>query len=236
MTKIAIVGFGFMGRMHYGNWKKIRGAKVVAICDANLAQLTTVTGGNIAGSEATTDLSGVDIYDDFAKMVAAGGFNESSFKISSSTAALIGDTIYCTITGEMTGVHAGKPAVKLYLGSRDDKDKSSAVSGSVNGLQTTFSFGVSADKQGTSIPVVIGFADGSWDENQDFFLNIPSFGRAFDPSYYTDGVYDLYGNAYPYLDKADNRGFPVDTQSTLTVSGETVTIKWVTRASDTDKI
>lgn len=67
--------------------------------------------------------------------------------------------------------------MKLYLGSRDDKDKSSAVSGSVNGLQTTFSFGVSADKQGTSIPVVIGFADGSWDENQDFFLNIPSFGR-----------------------------------------------------------
>ena len=180
--------------------------------------------------------TGTEISDAEMKMVAAGGFNESSFKISSSTAALIGDTIYCTITGEMTGVHAGKPAVKLYLGSRDDKDKSSAVSGSVNGLQTTFSFGVSADKQGTSIPVVIGFADGSWDENQDFFLNIPSFGRAFDPSYYTDGVYDLYGNAYPYLDKVDNRGFPVDTQSTLTVSGDTVTIKWVTRASDTDKI
>ncbi len=180
--------------------------------------------------------TGTEISDAEMKMVAAGGFNESSFKISSSTAALIGDTIYCTITGEMTGVHAGKPAVKLYLGSRDDKDKSSAVSGSVNGRQTTFSFGVSADKQGTSIPVVIGFADGSWDENQDFFLNIPSFGRAFDPSYYTDGVYDLYGNAYPYLDKVDNRGFPVDTQSTLTVSGDTVTIKWVTRASDTDKI
>ena len=75
MTKIAIVGFGFMGRMHYGNWKKIRGAKVVAICDANLAQLTTVTGGNIAGSDATTDFTGVDIYDDFAKMLAAGGFD-----------------------------------------------------------------------------------------------------------------------------------------------------------------
>ena len=75
MTKIAIVGFGFMGRMHYGNWKKIRGAKVVAICDANLAQLTTVTGGNIAGSDSTTDFTGVDIYDDFAKMLAAGGFD-----------------------------------------------------------------------------------------------------------------------------------------------------------------
>ena len=79
--------------------------------------------------------TGTEISDAEMKMVAAGGFNESSFKISSSTAALIGNTIYCTITGEMTGVHAGKPAVKLYLGSRDDKDKSSAVSGSVNGLQ-----------------------------------------------------------------------------------------------------
>ncbi len=75
MTKIAIVGFGFMGRMHYGNWKKIRGAKVVAICDANLAQLTTVTGGNLAGSDVSTDFTGIDIYDDFAKMIAAGGFD-----------------------------------------------------------------------------------------------------------------------------------------------------------------
>lgn len=117
--------------------------------------------------------TGTEISDAEMKMVAAGGFNESSFKISSSTAALIGNTIYCTITGEMTGVHAGKPAVKLYLGSRDDKDKSSAVSGSVNGLQTTFSFGVSADKQGTSIPVVIGFADGSWDREPGFLPEHP---------------------------------------------------------------
>ena len=75
MTRIAIVGFGFMGRMHYGNWKKIRGAKVVAICDADLARLTTVTDGNIAGSDATTDFAGVDIHDDFSKMLAAGGFD-----------------------------------------------------------------------------------------------------------------------------------------------------------------
>ena len=44
MKKIAIVGFGFMGRMHYGCWKKLRGAKVVAICDSNLAQLEKASG------------------------------------------------------------------------------------------------------------------------------------------------------------------------------------------------
>lgn len=75
MTKIAIAGFGFMGRMHYGNWKKIRGARVVAICDANLAQLGTVTSGNIAGMDASTDFTGIAVYDDFAKMLEAGGFD-----------------------------------------------------------------------------------------------------------------------------------------------------------------
>ena len=180
--------------------------------------------------------TGTEISDAEMKMVAAGGFTQSSFAISSSTATLVGDTIYCTVTGKMADRHAGKIATKLYLGSRDDADKSSAVSGSVNNLETTFSFSVPVEKQGTSIPAVIGFADNTWDTNQDYFLNIPNFGRSFDLSYYTDGVYDLYGNAYPYLDKAENRGFPVDTQSTLTVSGDTVTIKWVTRASDTDKI
>ena len=64
-----------MGRMHYGNWKRIPGAKVVAICDANLAQLNNVSGGNIAGADASTDFTGVAIYDDVGKMLAAGGFD-----------------------------------------------------------------------------------------------------------------------------------------------------------------
>ena len=75
MMKIAIVGFGFMGRMHYGNWKKIRGVKVAAICDANLARLTETTKGNLAGIDETTDFTGIAVYDDFAKMIAAGGFD-----------------------------------------------------------------------------------------------------------------------------------------------------------------
>ena len=180
--------------------------------------------------------SGTELSDAGIQFLAAGSYVAQSFHVSSSSATLIGGTIYCTITGTMGGSLASKIADKLYLGSRDDQDKSSAVTGTVNGKETTFTFAVSADKQGVSIPAVIGMTDGSWDTNQDFFLNIPNFGRSFDMSYYTDGVYDLYGNAYPYLDKADNRGFPVDTDSTLTVSGDTITIKWVSRASDTDKL
>ena len=180
--------------------------------------------------------SGTELSDAGIQFLAAGSYVAQSFRVSSSSATLIGGTIYCTITGTMGGSLASKIADKLYLGSRFDQDKSSAVTGTVNGKETTFTFAVSADKQGISIPAVIGMTDGSWDTNQDFFLNIPNFGRSFDMSYYTDGVYDLYGNAYPYLDKADNRGFPVDTDSTLTVSGDTITIKWVSRASDTDKL
>ena len=63
MEKIAVVGFGFMGRLHYGNWKRIPGAKVVAICDANLAQFHDVSDGNIAGVDASTDFMGVALYE-----------------------------------------------------------------------------------------------------------------------------------------------------------------------------
>ena len=170
-------------------------------------------------------------------MAPTSSWTQVSFVIGESSAMLLKDRIYITITGKMGGTEAGKTAAKLYLGSRNDADKSGCIIGTVNeDGTTTFSFSVSADKQGTSILAVAGYADGSWHTNQDFFLNIPNFNRGFDLSYYTDGVYDLYGNAYAYLDKVDNRGFAVDEGSTLTVSGDQITIKWVTRASDTDKL
>lgn len=70
MKKIAIVGFGFMGRTHYGNWKKIKGAKVAAICDSNLAQLTNKVQGNGKCADQSTDFTGIAIYDSFDKMLA----------------------------------------------------------------------------------------------------------------------------------------------------------------------
>ena len=76
MTKIAIVGFGFMGRTHYGAWKKCRNAKVVAVCDSNLAQLSAKVVGNIAGAADNTALpKNVKIYADFEEMLSAGGFD-----------------------------------------------------------------------------------------------------------------------------------------------------------------
>lgn len=71
VKRVGIVGFGFMGRMHYGNWKKMKGAQVVALCDKDLSQFTApTTGGNIAGADATTDFGEARIYDDFDRMLA----------------------------------------------------------------------------------------------------------------------------------------------------------------------
>lgn len=71
VKRVAIVGFGFMGRMHYGNWMKMKGAEVVALCDRNLDQFTEpIVGGNIEGADTTTDFGDAVIYDDFDRMLA----------------------------------------------------------------------------------------------------------------------------------------------------------------------
>jgi predicted dehydrogenase len=72
VKRVAVVGFGFMGRMHYGNWMKMKGAKVVALCDKDTSQFTApVKGGNIAGADAATGFGDAVIYDDFDRMMAA---------------------------------------------------------------------------------------------------------------------------------------------------------------------
>lgn len=76
MKKVAVVGCGFMGKTHYGAWKKCRGAKVVAICDVNLSQLTAKVKGNIKGAADNTAVpKSVRVYEDFDMMLAAGGFD-----------------------------------------------------------------------------------------------------------------------------------------------------------------
>lgn len=76
MKKIAVVGFGFMGKTHYGAWKKIPGAKVVAVCDSNLAQITAKTVGNIKGATDNAKLAkSVKVYENIDVMLAAGGID-----------------------------------------------------------------------------------------------------------------------------------------------------------------
>ena len=75
MKKVAIVGFGFMGKAHCAAWNKCRGAKVVAICDACLSQLTAKVKGNIKGAAGGQVPKSAKVYTDFNEMLAAGGFD-----------------------------------------------------------------------------------------------------------------------------------------------------------------
>ena len=53
MLRIGVVGFGFMGRMHYRCWNGLEGVKVAAICDANpdIVADTQKAVGNIEGAD-----------------------------------------------------------------------------------------------------------------------------------------------------------------------------------------
>jgi predicted dehydrogenase len=70
MIKVGIIGFGFMGRMHYRCWKSMRNAHVVALCDENRQAWHGPGGGNIAGAEGEVDLSDLTVYADPDEMLA----------------------------------------------------------------------------------------------------------------------------------------------------------------------
>lgn len=72
MLRVGIVGFGFMGRMHYAQWKGLEGAEVVAICDANpnIVEDTKKAIGNIEGAGGEVDFDSLELYLDYNKMLA----------------------------------------------------------------------------------------------------------------------------------------------------------------------
>jgi 1,5-anhydro-D-fructose reductase (1,5-anhydro-D-mannitol-forming) len=72
MLRVGIVGFGFMGRMHYSQWKARPDAEVVAVCDANpnIVQDTKKAVGNIAGAANQVDFDAVELYSDYNKFIA----------------------------------------------------------------------------------------------------------------------------------------------------------------------
>jgi len=73
MLRIGIAGFGFMGRMHYKCWQRLKAAKVVAVCDVNpnIEEDTKRAVGNVGDAEAAIDFSSLQLYTDFEKMLKA---------------------------------------------------------------------------------------------------------------------------------------------------------------------
>jgi len=71
MLKIGIVGFGFMGRMHYRHWNMLDDIEVVAVCDANrnIREDTKRAVGNISGAEGEIDFGSFELFHDLEQML-----------------------------------------------------------------------------------------------------------------------------------------------------------------------
>ena len=67
MLRVGIVGFGFMGRMHYKCWQAMGDAAVVAICDSNpnLIADANKAVGNIEGAADHIDFEKLEVFSDF---------------------------------------------------------------------------------------------------------------------------------------------------------------------------
>jgi len=74
MIRVGIAGIGFMGMIHYLSYKKVRGAKVAALCEKNfperLAGDWRKIKGNFGPQGEMMDLSGIAKYSDYDAMLA----------------------------------------------------------------------------------------------------------------------------------------------------------------------
>lgn len=73
MIRVGIVGIGFMGMVHYLNYLRLRGVKVVALCDTKPKRLAgdwREIRGNFGPPGAKMDLSGIRTYLDPNELVA----------------------------------------------------------------------------------------------------------------------------------------------------------------------
>jgi len=83
MLKIGIVGFGFMGRMHFANWQQMKGCQVAAICDTNpdVKQAAQEAVGNIEGAAQEINFDKLKIYSDFDTMLAEADLDAVSIAL-----------------------------------------------------------------------------------------------------------------------------------------------------------
>ncbi|MBK5261974.1 MAG: Gfo/Idh/MocA family oxidoreductase [Peptostreptococcaceae bacterium] len=77
MVRVALVGLGFMGRMHLSIYGNLKNVQITALCDSReeSLDLSKSGGGNIAVGKVSTDISKAKMYTDYKKMLDEGGFD-----------------------------------------------------------------------------------------------------------------------------------------------------------------
>lgn len=83
--RVGIVGFGFMGRMHYRCWSDIEDAEVAAICELNPAVTRQAKEGigNIEGAAKEVDPDKVRVYQDYDRMLCEAQLDAVSVTLPS---------------------------------------------------------------------------------------------------------------------------------------------------------
>ena len=83
MLRVGIVGFGFMGRMHFRCWQARQDAQVVAVCDANpnIKEDTQKAIGNIEGAASAIDFEGIELFTDFDAMIEKANLDAISLTL-----------------------------------------------------------------------------------------------------------------------------------------------------------
>ncbi len=78
MVKVAVVGLGFMGKMHAGIYGQFEDVEIVSLCDEReeSLDLSSSTGAtNISVGDMTADISRAKKYTDYSLMLEEGGFD-----------------------------------------------------------------------------------------------------------------------------------------------------------------
>ncbi len=83
MIRVGITGLGFMGKMHFNCYKALDDVEIVAICDVDESKFKDTGGavGNIEGAEKPLDLTGIELYSDFDKMLAEADLDAVSITL-----------------------------------------------------------------------------------------------------------------------------------------------------------
>ncbi|MFD0588692.1 Gfo/Idh/MocA family protein [Paenibacillus sp. GCM10027627] len=113
MLKVGLIGFGFMGRMHFDNYERLMKERddlvLTAICDARIEELKDgSTWGNIATEREVYDLSPYRLYESVDEMLA----NEQLDMVDITLPTPLHADLACSLLERGIHVLCEKPAAR----------------------------------------------------------------------------------------------------------------------------
>jgi len=113
MLKVGLIGFGFMGRMHFDNYERLmnegKQVKLVAVCDLAIETLKNAkANGNMATGKEIYDLSNYNLYEQVEDMLA----NEELDLIDITLPTPLHADLTCDLLGRGYHVICEKPAAR----------------------------------------------------------------------------------------------------------------------------